>query len=210
MTGIFITFEGPDGAGKSTQVARLSERLRGVGIRCITTREPGGTAISDRIRSILLDPSHREMAPRTEALLYAASRAQLVSQLIRPSLEGGAVVICDRYVDASLAYQGALGLDREALRALNRWATGGLTPDRTYLLDVPAALGLNRVKAARRAAFGGVDRIEERDVGYHEAVRRWFLDQARRSRRYLLIDGTRSVDEVAEEIWQDVRVVLNL
>lgn len=210
MTGIFITFEGPDGAGKSTQVARLSERLRGVGIRCITTREPGGTAISDRIRSILLDPSHREMAPRTEALLYAASRAQLVSQLIRPSLEGGAVVICDRYVDASLAYQGALGLDREALRALNRWATGGLTPDRTYLLDVPAALGLNRVKAARRAAFGGIDRIEERDVGYHEAVRRWFLDQARRSRRYLLIDGTRSVDEVAEEIWQDVRVVLNL
>ncbi|MBX6394424.1 MAG: dTMP kinase [Alicyclobacillaceae bacterium] len=210
MSGVFITFEGPDGAGKSTQVSILAGRLKKVGISCITTREPGGTPISDHIRSILLDPSHGEMDPRTEVLLYAASRAQLVSEVIRPHLDGGAVVICDRYVDASLAYQGALGLNRSEIEALNRWATDGLTPQRTYILDVPADVGLARVRRAGRGEFGGLDRIEQRDIAYHEAVRQWFLDRAHSSPRYRLIDGTQPMEAVAEQIWQDIRVILNL
>lgn len=209
MTGVFITFEGPDGAGKSTQVALLASRLQKACIRCITTREPGGTPISDKIRAILLDPHHREMTPRTEALLYAASRAQLVGEFIRPHLERGDVVICDRYVDASLAYQGALGLDRKELARLNHWATDGLEPLRTYLIDVPAEVGLDRVRT-RHSMYGVMDRIEERSIEYHEAVRRWFLGQAQTSPRYRVIDGTMPPEMVSEAIWRDVKSLLNL
>lgn len=210
MRGVFITFEGPDGAGKSTQVRLLAARIREAGRLCTVTREPGGTPISDRIRGILLDPESRDMDARTEVLLYAASRAQLVRQVILPELERGAVVISDRYVDASLAYQGELGLDREQIRRLNEWATGGLMPDRTYVLDVPAEVGLARVRQAGRREFGGVDRIERRGAAYHEAVRRWFLQQARTSSRYVLVDGSQPADAVAERIWRDARRFLNL
>jgi dTMP kinase len=202
--GLFFTMEGPDGGGKSTQIRRLAARLGENGIRYLTTREPGGTPISDKIRAVLLDPSHGEMAPKTEALLYAASRAQHVAEVIRPALQRGEVVLCDRYIDASLAYQAAgLELPYEYVRRLSEEATDGLWPTRTYLIDVPVEVGLERIAKSRGL---GLDRIEQRDLRYHQRVREQFLEiAAAEPERVLVLDGTRSEDEVAERIWQDVR-----
>jgi dTMP kinase len=202
--GLFITMEGPDGSGKSTQLQRLAERLAQAGIQYITTREPGGTPISDKIRALLLDPSHEAMVAKTEALLYAASRAQHVAEVIRPALQAGKVVLCDRYLDASLAYQATgLGLPEEYVRRLSMEATDGLLPQRTYLIDVPAEVGIERVAVKRGA---GLDRIEQRDLEYHRRVRSQFLALAKAEpERFVVIDGLKSVDEVAEAIWADVR-----
>lgn len=199
-----MTMEGPDGGGKSTQIRLLAARLGECGIRYCTTREPGGTPISDKIRAVLLDPSHGEMAPKTEALLYAASRAQHVAEVIRPALARDEIVLCDRYIDASLAYQ-ATGLDLsyEYVRRLSEDATDGLWPTRTYLIDVPVEIGIERVCKSRGL---GLDRIEQRDLTYHQRVREQFLEiAASQPDRVLVLDGTKSTAEVAEEIWQDVR-----
>ena len=152
--GLFITMEGPDGSGKSTQIRLLSERLNASGIHYLTTREPGGTPISDAIRALLLDPDNKAMVAKTEALLYAASRAQHVAEVIRPALEQGSVVLCDRYIDASLAYQAVgLGLSADYVRRLSVEATDGLWPTRTYLIDVPAQMGIDRAtQTPRRGA----------------------------------------------------------
>lgn len=206
--GLFFTLEGPDGSGKSTQIRRLAERLEESGIRYLTTREPGGTPISDGIRALLLDPDNREMTAKTEALLYAASRAQHVAEVIRPALQAGVVVICDRYIDASLAYQATgLGLSVDYVRELNRQATDGLWPTRTYLIDVPAEVGIGRVARSRGA---GLDRIEQRDLHYHGRVRDQFLQIAgEEPERIRVLDGSRSIGEVTDAIWEDVRQFLN-
>jgi dTMP kinase len=202
--GLFLTLEGPDGSGKSTQIRRLAERLGEYGIKYMTTREPGGTPISDQIRSLLLDPNNGAMVAKTEALLYAASRAQHVAEVIRPALLRGEVVLCDRYIDASLAYQATgLGLSPDYVRRLNEDATDGLWPNRTYLIDVQAEIGIERVAKSRGARL---DRIEQRDIAYHNRVRNEFLRMAEENpERFCVIDGTQSEDEVLEAIWKDIR-----
>lgn len=198
---MFITFEGLDGAGKTTQAERLRRKLAAAGWTVVATREPGGTPIGDQLRALLLHPEHRDMAPETEVLLYAASRAQLVRQVIRPALRTGAIVLCDRFVDASIAYQGAgLGVGEEAVAAVNRLATGGLRPDLTFLLDVPVEESRRRVRASR--AGQGLDRIEQRDSAYFHRVRESFLRlAAAEPGRIRVLDGRLPADAVEQEIW---------
>ncbi|NGQ96505.1 dTMP kinase [Brevibacillus sp. SYP-B805] len=200
MRGLFITFEGPDGAGKTTQVKAFAEALAQRGHDVLVTREPGGTAISDKIRGLILDPSHREMDDVTEALLYAASRAQHVREKVLPALARGTIVVCDRFVDASLAYQGfGLGLPVHKIKEINEFATGGLVPDRTYLLDIPVAAG-----RARLQARAGLDRIEQKEAAYHERVREGFHTLAKEHpARIRVIDATQSVEAVAQEVLAD-------
>lgn len=174
MVGVLITFEGPDGGGKTTQLGLLAEHLRRQGYTVRCTREPGGTALGDKIRGLLLDPAHGEMAPRTEALLYMAARAQHVAEVIAPALARGEVVLADRYVDSTLVYQGAARrLAREELMTVNLFATGGVVPDLTILLDGDAA-----VLAGRLAGRGGADRIEREAAAFHALVRRGFRELA--------------------------------
>lgn len=209
MSGFFITFEGPDGAGKTTQIERVSAWLTQRGRAHIRTREPGGTAISNKVRELLLNPAHDEMADQTEVMLYAASRAQLVNQVIRPALDDGQIVLCDRFVDASLAYQGyGLGYPVDQIAAINHFATGGLRPGRTYLLDVPVEVGLNRVHQRRS---GELDRIEQKHTAYHVNVRNGFLAIAKREpERFYRIDATQSAEIVFSTIRSDMMQIFSL
>jgi dTMP kinase len=196
MRGWFITFEGIEGCGKSTQARLLTEALRSRGSAVLLTREPGGPAISERIRALLLDPLHAEMLPRTELLLYMASRAQHTGEWLRPALERGEIVICDRWVDSSLAYQGgARGLGAGAVRQLARFATQNLVPDHTFLLDLPAEEGL------RRIAVKAPDRLESESLAFHRRVRRTFLQVAKREPgRFTVIDSRQPLEVVQTEI----------
>jgi len=206
VKGLFITFEGPDGSGKTTQMRLLGERLAAKGADVVRTREPGGTSIGDRLREIVLSPEHGEMMDETEILLYAASRAQHVREVIGPALAQGKIVICDRFVDASIAYQGyGLGQRPEEVAAINRFATGGLRPNRTYLLDVPATVSRERLLSRARVADGaGLDRIESKEIEYHERVREGFLLIAKAEpERVMLIDANRPVDDIAADILAD-------
>jgi dTMP kinase len=193
---LFITFEGPDGSGKSTQVRLLGEYLEALGHPVLCTREPGGTAISEQIREVLLSKQNDSICHETEALLFSAARAQIVAELIRPALARGQVVLCDRYADSTLAYQGyGLGLDLEALRAITRFATGGLVPDLTFYIDVPVEVGL-----ARRHRVE-VNRLDQKEIAYHERVRNGYLDMAHAEpERWVIIDGTHSVGAVQRQI----------
>lgn len=196
-------FEGPEGAGKSTQLALLAERLNASGRRCVLTREPGGTSAGDAIRGVLLDPA-QTIAPLSEFLLYSASRAQLVSEVIAPALGSGHDVISDRFIGASVAYQGyGRGLDLEFVTSINRHVTHGLAPDLTILLDVDPATGLGRV-----AARSGLDRLEAESVAFHAKVRAGFIAQARTDPSWLLVDGAGERDEVAATIWSSVETLL--
>ena len=200
MAGLFITLEGPEGAGKTTQLARLEARLRGTGRRVTVTREPGGTPLGLRVREVVLDPA-LDMEPLSEFLLYSASRAQLVHDVLRPALERGDVVLCDRYFDSSLAYQGAgRGLPLPLLRGLTREVTGGLTPDLTVLLDLDPALGLQRA-----ALRGQPDRLEKADLAFHQRVRAGFLELAQaEAERFAVVDAAQSADAVAAQLWAAV------
>jgi len=206
--GLFITLEGPDGAGKSTQGPLLAEYLRRGGREVVYTREPGGTPIGDRIRQILLDERHGEMAAVTEMLLFAASRAQFVREVVEPALARGAAVLSERYVDASLAYQGfGRGLEVDLVRRVNDAATGGRLPDLTLLLDIEPSAGLARVRAARgkEGAPGRGDRLEQEALAFHERVRAGFLQLARESpKRFAVLDAQGDVAAVHERV---VRVV---
>lgn len=192
--GRLIAFEGVEGSGKSTQLELLRQVLSGRGCEVVVTREPGGTPAGERIRSLLLEPEV-ELHPRAEALLFAAARAELVEAVIRPALERGAVVLCDRYLDSSLAYQGgARGLGRGPVTEVNRFATGGLVPDLVVLLDLDPASGLRR-----RA--GELDRIEAQDLAFHRRVRQAFCDLAAADPgRFAVIDAAAPVQEVAARV----------
>ena len=193
---MFITFEGPDGSGKTTQIRRLADYCTEQGYEVVLTREPGGTPISEKIRGILLDPSNKEMDGVTEALLYAASRAQHVAEKIRPALEKGCIVLCDRFMDSSIAYQGyARGLGDD-VRVINEFAVQGTQPDITFFLDLPAAEGKRRVASARN-----LDRLEQEDLSFHDAVYDGYLQLMQRYEdRFVRIDAGRSIDEIARDI----------
>lgn len=193
-TGLFIAIEGGEGAGKSTHAKRLAEYLKSLGQEVVLTREPGGTPTAEKIRSILLDPEITDMPDQTEALLFAASRADHAANSIRPALERGATVICDRYFDSSVAYQGySRGLGAEKVRDLSLWATGNLIPDFTIYLDVPAEAGEQRMD--------GTDRMEIQSRDFHEAVHQAFRDIAATSPYpHVVIDATAPKEEVATAV----------
>lgn len=194
---LFITLEGPDGGGKSTQAAQLAEHLRRRGLPVELTREPGGTPISDQIRGVLTHLDNTAMDARTEFLLFSASRAQLVAQVIRPSLESGKLVISDRFFDSSLAYQGfGQGLDLGTLRTITAFATGGLTPDLTLLLDLPVELGLQRRKQG-----GQWNRLDAFDLDFHRRVRKGYLQlAAQEPDRWRVIDASRPFEQVQADL----------
>ncbi len=192
--GLFLALEGGEGTGKSTQIRLLARRLERLGRGVITTREPGGTAAGVAIRAIVLDPATGHLAPRSEALLYAADRAHHVSTIIRPALQRGDIVITDRYIDSSLAYQGAgRTLELEEIEYLSRWATEGLVPDLTVVLDLDPEIGLSRA--------GHPDRLEAEPMDFHRRVRQAFVDRAALDpSRYAVVDADGAVNAVAEEI----------
>jgi len=195
---MFITLEGPDGSGKTSQLALLVDFLRQQGYTVLATREPGGTQIGDQIRAVLSDLSNQEMRPRTELLLFQASRAQLVEQVVRPHLQEGGIVLCDRYADSTLAYQGyghqTFPLDQ--VQSIIHFATGGLKPDLTLLLDVDVKAGLQR-----RAQDGDWNRLDAYQLEFHQRVRQGYLQMAQAEpRRWVVIDASRSMDEVQTEL----------
>ncbi len=211
MKGIFITFEGPDGAGKTTQIKSLAKSLEQDGLKVMLTREPGGTAISDLIRSILLSTEHDEMVDQAEVLLYAASRAQHVHQVILPALAKNKVILCDRFIDASIAYQAyGLGMEESVVRSINAFASAGLQPTRTYMLDIPVEESRRRLhsRAAQSDAFE-LDRIEQKEWDYHKRVREGFLSISRQEKsRILLLDASRESNDLSREILQDCRQIV--
>ena len=193
---LFITFEGPEGSGKTTQARLLVEYLRARGYPVLYTREPGGTEISEQIRHVILSTRNKAMQSEAEVLLFSAARAQIVAELIRPALAGGKIVICDRYADSTMAYQGyGLGLDLDALRAITRFATGGLVPERTFYVDVPVEVGL-----ARRQR-GEMNRLDQKEVAYHTRVRNGYLALIQAEpHRFIVIDGSQTIEQVQQEI----------
>jgi dTMP kinase len=203
--GKFITLEGIEGSGKTTQVDLLRDLLLENGHEVLVTREPGGSPIGERIRDILLDTCHKEMAPLTELLLYEASRCQHVYEVIRPALEAGKVVICDRFYDASTAYQGyARGIGIEKVKNLNLVATDGQKADLTIVLDLPVTTGLKRLGQ-------NLDRIEGETVGFHEKVRQGYLDLAgSEPARVKVIDATGSVEDTFEKVKTIVEDIIPL
>lgn len=202
LPGLFVVFEGGEGAGKSTQVTALAAFVAAAGHEVVVTREPGGTRVGGAIRELLLDPASSDLSHRAEALLYAADRAQHVAEVIQPALRRGAVVISDRYVDSSLAYQGAgRPLDREDVGLVNGFATGDLVPDLTLLLDIDPAVGLVR--------SGATDRLEAEPLAFHQAVRAGFLAlAAEEPERYVVIAADEDPELVQERILNAVTAVL--
>ena len=210
--GRFITIEGPEGCGKTTQSDILVGYLKERGHEVILTREPGGTRIGEVIRSLVLDSNYEEMAPLTELLLMAASRAQHVVEKIGPGLKDGKMVICSRFCDATIAYQGCgRGFDMDLLERVNGIATGGLAPDLTLLIDIDVTTGLRRAFGVDKAEAksGEGDRLESEDIGFHERVRRGYLDLARKEPgRVKVIDGSGTIDEVRAAIRRVVEPLL--
>jgi dTMP kinase len=206
--GLFIAFEGGDGAGKSTQAAALAEALESRGLTVLRTREPGGTPIGEKLRSLVLDHGHGHIDAHTEALIFAASRAAHASQVIRPALERGEIVLTDRYIDSSVAYQGAgRDLGTDAVRDLNEWATSGLRPDLTVLLDVDPALGRRR----RTAGDAPEDRLESEADEFHARIRAAFLELAvARPETYLVLPAQLPVGDLAARILGRVDALLSL
>ncbi|GMA63973.1 dTMP kinase [Alicyclobacillus fastidiosus] len=212
--GLFITFEGIDGAGKTTQVNRLASALQAAGVDVVCTREPGGTKLGDEIRALLLSRDNQGMTPRTEALLYAASRAQHVEEVILPSLQAGKVVLCDRFVDASIAYQGGgLGLGEQAVAGLNEFAVHGVMPDLTIMFELP--LEDARTRLCQSRGRGQLDRIEARDAAYFSRVQAVFAKLAQAAQeRIHMVDARLPVDALEQEIyhivWKYIKTPKNL
>lgn len=200
--GLFISFEGPEGAGKSTQIRRLAERLRASGVTVLETREPGGTPLGERIRALLLDPGGVAICAKAEALLHNAARAQHVEAVIEPALARGEVVVCDRFADSTLAYQGGgRGLDQVGLRQLQSFTVGPTQPDLRILVDVPIQIGLDR----RMRAADTVNRLDAESLAFHERVRAAFLELVRAAPdRWVVVDGSKEPDDVEQSIWRAV------
>jgi len=197
----FISFEGSEGSGKSTQADRLAQRLQRCGVSCILTREPGGTPIGETIRDLLqFAPHNVSMTPETELLLFEASRSQLVREVINPALERGMCVIADRFFDSTTVYQGAARkLDRELIESMNSFAVGNCVPDITFVLDVDAATAESRMKRELRKA----DRMEQQPSEFYERVRKGYRElAAQEPKRIVLINGSRDPDEIEGEIWK--------
>lgn len=210
---MFITLEGIEGSGKTSQMRQLADYLESLGHTCVLTREPGGTALGEKIRAILLDPASKELVPTAELLLYMADRAQHIHSLIKPSLAEGKVVLCDRYFDATVVYQGfARGLDTEYICDLHRLILADLKPDITFLLDLSPRTGLAR--AWRQLDTGtrssAESRFEEEAIGFHEKVRAGYLKLARcQPERIMVIDGSQNEEQVQKEIINTMSIYLN-
>jgi dTMP kinase len=203
MRGSFITFEGIEGTGKSTQIALLAKHLTALGKSVVLTREPGGTPIGDQVRRVLLDPANSALDPKAELLLYAASRAQHLAELIAPALAAGKVVLCDRFSDATLAYQGyGRGIDRELIISLDRLVTGGMRPDLTVLLDIKTAAGLARARSRNSTAgLESEGRFENEELAFHDRVRQGYLALAKQDPgRFRIIDAAPQAEAVQERI----------
>ena len=198
--GLFITFEGGEGTGKSTQAERLANRLQSQGRRTLLLREPGGTPLGEQLRTTLLHGS--EISMEAQLLLFLAARAQLVISVIRPALREGAIVICDRFSDSTLAYQGyGQGLDIGSIRSLNRWATGGLEPGLTLLLDAPPEVGRQRTQ-------GDDDTFQRKDEAFHTRVREGYLSiAASQPARWLVLDARQSPEAIAHQVWERVQTL---
>lgn len=206
MQGRFITFEGGEGAGKSTQISRLKGRLEAEGITVVVTREPGGSPGAEKIRQMLLGGEAKDLGPRGEAMLFAAARADHVDNTIRPALERGDWVLCDRYADSTRVYQGEAGVDPDYLDLLETAAVAGIRPELTILIDVPADIGMKRVGSrGADTDLAGPDRFENDELGVHERRRILFLDLAQQEpHRFAVIDGRETPDEVETKIWEAV------
>ena len=213
MRARFITFEGIEGSDKSTVAARVSEALERAGIERLLTREPGGTKLSEEIREMLLDTSRGPIGARTELLLYIASRAQLVEQVIRPALAREVTVLCDRFMDASVAYQGwARGLGEELVDGLNAFAVGECVPDRTFLLDLPVDTGFSRGPERRESdGLRMKDRLEREDRSFHERVREGYLRLAdRHPDRIVVVDATAPLQTVLDDIFGNIAPLIGV
>lgn len=197
--GLFITFEGPDGSGKTTQIDRLKTFIQNKGYDAILTREPGGTAIGEKLREIVLDKNYMEMDYMTEALLYAAARAQHVAQVIKPALEAGRTVICDRFMDSSIVYQGYGRKLGDCVRIINEYAVRGCFPDITFLLKVDPEIGKGRIKTDDQ------DRLELEKLDYHKEVFQAYEELEKKyPERMIGIDAGRSIDEISREIQEHI------
>ena len=207
---MFITFEGIEGCGKTTQIKRLARRLNDYGIQFVSTLEPGGTGIGQDIRRLLLDPRNSHLSPLAELILYAADRAQHIEEVIKPALDQGKWVICDRFFDATVAYQGSgRGMDMDLIMTLNKKVTKGIRPDITLLLDCPPEMGIERaLKRNHALPQAGQDRFEREKMEFHKMVRSGYLEIARNERRFSIIDATLSEDVVEEEIFKVIRPYL--
>lgn len=207
---LFVTFEGPDGSGKTTQAQLLYEYLQERGYPVFLTREPGGTDIGDQIREVLHSLENTEMLPQTEILLYSASRAQLVGQIIRPHLDRGEIVLCDRYADSTLAYQGyGHGLDLQVLQVITTFATGGLKPDLTIYLDIDVEEGLRRKLAAHQAGEAEWNRMDQQKLAFHRRVRQGYLQMvAAEPERWAIIDATQRADVAQRAVRAEVEAKL--
>jgi dTMP kinase len=206
LRGLFITFEGLDGSGKTTQIEMAAKRLRRHGCKVLVAREPGGTRTGDAIREILLSSRTTGLDPRTEVLLYFASRAQNVSEVILPALKKGYVVLCDRFSDSSRAYQGqGRQLGADSIEALDGIACQGLTPDRTVLIDIAQRHGVQRARKRNTSAKRDESRMEREGARFFARVRRAFLGLAKAEpRRFRVVNGNRTVEEIHDEIWNDL------
>ncbi len=198
--GLFITFEGIDGCGKSTQLLRVAEKLRAQGYVVVVTREPGGTPISEKIREILISPQNSEMCSQTELLLYLAARAQHVQQTIRPAIERGELVLCDRFQEATFAYQGyGRGLELEFLKNINEFATSGVSPDCTFIFDISVELSKLRLSRIGK----GQDRLESAGDAFFGRIREGYLAAASANpEKIRLLDGSRGLEELTDEVYR--------
>ncbi|MBQ6899861.1 MAG: dTMP kinase [Firmicutes bacterium] len=203
--GIFISIEGPDGSGKSTQISNIKKFFEDKNLEIVFTREPGGTAIGDRIREILLDNNCKEMDYMTEAMLYAASRAQHVSQVIKPALAAGKIVICDRFVDSSMAYQGYGRRLGESVSVINSYAVAGCMPDVTFLMKLDPGIGKRRVSSRNQE-----DRLESEKVDFHQEVYNGYLQLEKDNPdRIFGIDASRGIEEIRDDIYKKLEEVLS-
>jgi dTMP kinase len=206
MKGIFITFEGLDGSGKTTQIEKLNDYLSACGYEVVLTIEPGGTPIGDKIRDILLDPENKGMSYKTELLLFEASRAELVLRIIKPAIDSGKIVICDRFFDSTIVYQGiARNLGIEKVYDMSLWATSGIEPDLTFLLSLDAASSEDRLDSQQKKR----DRIEHEEGAFKEKLQEGYLEVAKKfPERFTVIDASMAVDRIFQQIYRKVEELL--